>query len=324
MVRLLRQPTLRAATQATVFQRLFALMAMVVMVSLVLFWPNIRDHAGQALAQTQDNSYQPFNCGQSNSSSGQARRENLPLNNDSGGTANGHAYPCISGVQWRLVVGNTQASLADTNGIIGEIQGAYSTQWANGDGTCASATFCFAGTGAVNGLVQVSIKGLGFCSGANAPAFNVGNYSCRKAASGIQLYANSTSSQSYQPAKSYQLNITPSGPFNLGGSGMQTDIFATPSSEIQTSLSAIPAGALGCPVVGTTKGQGCTITLSSFSGSLAQTLAGGGDFPLSALNLTFYYLITHTGSTTNPYNPTEISGNSVTLPNTRISVGNGS
>lgn len=315
MVRLLRHPTLRSATQATFVQRGVAFTAMVLLVSVVLFWPSIRDHAGQAFAQVQDNNYQPFNCGQANSTNPQQRRQNLALNSGSGGTANGHAYPCVSGVQWTLKLGDPNASLNDTNGVVGVIQNAFAT---------SGETLYFAANGSAP-VVQVSVQSLQFCSGNNVPPDNVNGYRCTHATSGIQLYANSQTSGSYQPTTPYQLNITPSGPILVGGSGMMADIFGVPSSTIQVATAAVPSGSTGCGFVGgSTHGQGCTLSLSQFSGSLAQALAGGSTFPLSAINLSFYYLITHTPTTTNPYNPLEVTGNSVQLPNTRIFVGNGS
>jgi len=52
-------------------------------------------------------------------------------------------------------------------------------------------------------------------------------------------------------------------------------------------------------------------------------LAGGSILPLVGVNLTFYYLITHSPGATDPY--TEgATKNSMILPNTRIYVGNGS
>jgi hypothetical protein len=321
MGRIFRNPTIQGALQATAFQRTVAFGAMLLAVTAVLYWPEIRDGAGSAIAQTQDNSYQPFNCGQAGSSNPQQRRQNLQLNGTGGGAANGHAYPCISGVQWKLKAGTTSSSTAGPSNIIAVISAAYSTIY--------SSPIYWAGTGSSSNLVQVSIAGLQFCNGSLNLTAN--GYGCTPSltARNIQLYADSSTGQGYVPKTPYVLNIIPSGPITVGGNGMQTDIFGVGSSLIATDLAALPSFPFGqagnCATVGgTATGNMCTLSLSSFSGSLAQTLAGGGTFPLFGMDLTFYYLITHTGSTTNPYNPLEVSGNSVTLPNTRLVVGNGS
>ncbi|MFT4264315.1 MAG: hypothetical protein QM572_13090 [Nocardioides sp.] len=317
MVRLLRSPSLRAATTGTFAQRLIAFTAMVLMVSVVLFWPEIRDGAGRAVAQSQDNNYQPFACGQNNSSTLQQRRQSLQLKNGSGGNGSAYAYPCVSGVKWKLSVGctrcDTSAGSTSNGAIVGVINNAFAT-----DGK----TLYFAGTGSATDLVQVGIQGLEFCRGSGDPSRKVNSYGCNQAVSGVQLTADSTDSGSFNITNDYLLNIDPAGSMNVGGLGMMADVWGTEDSEFEVPKSAISLGSL-CGTVATSTGNGCTANLSQFSGTLLTAIAGGTVLPLVGINLTFYYLITHTPSATDPYNESA-SNNSVVLPNTRIVVGNGS
>jgi len=321
-MRLLRWPSLRSATQNTFCQRAVAFTAMVLMVSVVLFWPNIRDHAGQALAQAQDNNYQPFQCGQAGNSNPQQRRQILPLKNGSGtGNAGGVAYPCVSGVQWHLTVGCTKCSASATSTGAGRVIGIINNAF-----SATGQTLYFAGTGSAGGLAQVAIQGLQFCSGANVPPLPSGNsgYGCTTPVNGIQLVADSSTSGSYNLSNDYALSITPNGPITVGGGGMMADVWGTGASEFEVPLNYVTSGSTGCGIVGgTSTTNGCTVNLSKFGGTLANALAGGTVMPLIGVNLTFYYLITHTPNVTNPY--TEgAANNSVVLPNTRIYVGNGS
>lgn len=322
-MRLLRQPSLRAATQATFVQRAVAFSAMLLAVSVVLFWPSIRNTATSAYAQTQDNNYQPFSCSQPGASGLQDRRANLTLKNGSGGSSAAKAYPCISGVAWKLQVGCTTCTVtngAGSNGVVAILNNAFST---------TGATLPVTGTtNTATGLTQVSIQGLQFCSAASVPSATVNGFGCRKAVDNIRLTANSTSSLTFQPKTPYQLNIIPAKEMTIGGGGMMADIWGTGASTFEVPANAITSTTTGCGFVGgTTTGSGgsagCTVTLSQFSGSLAQSLAGGSTLPVIGVNLTFYYMITHTPGATNPYNELATT-NSLLLPNVRIYVGDGS
>ena len=315
---LLRHPSVTAAFQATFVQRLIAFTAMILAATAVLYWPEIRDGAGQAIAQTQDNNYQPFSCGQANSTVLQQRRQSLALKNGSGGSSGASAYPCVSGVAWRMVVGCTSCTatnLAGNGAVVAILNNAFAS---------TGQTLYFAGNGSAGSLTQVAIQGLQFCAGNAVPATNLNGFGCKQAVNNLQLYANSTTSLAYQPTTPYQLNIIPAKDITLGGSGMMADIWGTSGSAFEVPAADITSGSTGCGVVGgTSTTNGCTVTLGQFSGSLAQSLAGGSTLPVVGVNLTFYYLITHSPGATNPYNELATT-NSLLLPNTRIYVGDGS
>ena len=170
MGRFFRNPTLQGALRATAFQRTFAFVAMFLAAGTVLYWPEIRDHAGSAIAQAQDNNYQPFQCGDPASSNVQARRSSLNLFNNTGVGAytSGKAYPCVSGVAWRMLAGGpTNATItAGTNNVVALVSRIY---------TEGPATLNFAGAGQATNLVHLGFASLVFCDG--TAATNNANFS---------------------------------------------------------------------------------------------------------------------------------------------------
>lgn len=330
MRRVFRTPTVHAALRATAFQRTVAFLAMFVAASTVLYWPEIRDHAGSAIAQAQDNNYQPFQCGQQNSTNVQARRSSLNLFNNSGttGYTSGKAYPCISGVAWRMIAGGpTSATItAGTNNVVAEVSKIY---------TEGPQTLNFAGTGNASNLAHLGFASLVFCDGTSATnnANYINGYGCVRKVSGIQMYASPSTSggPTVAPSNSYTINVIPGGAITLGGSGVLGDLWATGDSRMALPMNALPFGSTGCSAAnGNAYGSAgtanytCDAPLSGLTAGLAQNLAAGSNFAITAMNLTFYYLITHKQGSTNPYDGNELSNPSLLLPATRLAVGNGS
>lgn len=331
-MKLFRAPTLKAATQSTAFQRLFAFSMMLAMVSTVLLWPQIRNHAGEAFAQAQDNNYQPFECGQASSTSRQIRRSNLQMFNNSGlsGYTSGRAYPCVSGVAWKLEAGNTKRNLSaagtyqGNNGIVALISKIYPE---------SGGTMNFAGAGSKS-TVHMSLASLRFCTGVPAidgPVNFANGMGCVRRVDGVKMYADSATSPTVKPTVPYVLNITPNGPITVGGAGVLTDMWMDPGSVLAAPISSVPLGTLGCGsagVAGNTYGSGsnqtCEFEVSKVTSGLAQNLAAGQNFAIVGMNVTFYYLMSHAQGSTNPYNTAELTLNSIQLPNTRIKVGTGS
>lgn len=323
-------PRLKAAAGATAVQRLIAFAAVVLLVGTVLFWPEISSRTAGAFAQSQDNNYQPFQCDSGGAPGSQAHRMSLQLYGGTGNKPGSSAYPCISGVKWKLTAGDvSNNNIANTvscflcsawqaypNSTIGLISGAYSE---------GSPNITLPANGTLTGLTHVGFKGLLFCTGANAPAFNIANWSCNQPASGIKLYADSsTTAGGVTPGNNYVLNVSPSGPITIGGSNVLTDIWGDGSSVIRVPTPSLPLSGTGCSAAGGTDvNWGCRISLSAFSGTIANWFAQGNSFPITGVDINFYYMISHADGNIDPYT-TAPPGNSVLMPNTRLLVNDGS
>jgi hypothetical protein len=278
-----------------------------------------------AQAQSQSSAYQPFACAQSG---GGNRRQTVPLANANvNGTTSGVFYPCISGVPWRFQAGDlSNFNNNSADGIdIAYVNGVYSK---------TNPTIYWASSGS-SGLYGVAFKDLQICTGSNTPASG-----CTLSASNtdsatnndVALYADSSGTASPKPKTNYVLRIAPNGPITIGGNGVITDLLATGGSRFSVNMGDVLAGSIGCTaagggVIGGTFGVGAHtcqgITVSALN-SLSW-LTGVASYHIRELDLTFYYLATHAGSTADPYTqpPVDSSGNpldSIQLPNTRITV----
>ena len=286
-------------------------------------------------ANTQSNAYQPLQCA-ANGTTGQGRRETVNLSNDSvnGNIANTNAYPCLAGVPWKFEVGlNNTASNSTTvptgdPWVLAVVEGMYAKNPDN--------NFFFGATGD-SGLFQIAFKSLQLCTDASAPVagcdIGVSNIDSgtNTNRNDVALFASSAGTVDPKPLKPYVFRLAPDGPVSIGGPNIITDVLAEGSSTFSAGPENITLGGTGCGIAGGTKYptgifdtmhtcQG--ITLSSAAG-LAWIL-GVQTFYIKQLNLNFQYIITHGGSTTDPY--TDPPGGAATpltsmqLPNTRITV----
>lgn len=282
-------------------------------------------------------SYQPLQCA-SAGQTGQGRRETVTLSNDSvnGDISGTYAFPCLSGVPWRMQVGlantaaNGTAVPTQNPWVLGVVEGMYAKN-PNND-------FLFAAAGQ-SSLYQIAFKALRLCTAAGAPVSQCGigvnniDSGTNLTRNDSALFASSAGTVSPQPSKPYVFRIAPDGPVTIGGSGVITDVVAEGTSKFSVGPENITIGGTGCGIAGGTKYdegdflatmhtcQG--ISLSSMAG-LAWIL-GVKTFYLKQIDLNFQYLITHGGATTNPYTdpPKDGAGaplTSVQLPNSRITV----
>lgn len=313
-------------------QRAIVLFSLWLTAAAAIMWvPSFKADA----ANTMSSAYQPLQCA-SNSTTGQGRRETMELANDAvdGEIADTYAFPCISGVPWKFEVG-----LANTGGdcttvptcnpwVLGVVEGMYAKNPSN--------NFFYAAASDV-GLYQIAFKALRLCTTADLPVTQCG-IGVNNLDSGTNLtrndsgmYARSAGTASNAPTKPYVLRMAPDGPVTLGGGGVLTDILAEGTSTFTVGPENITLGGTGCGIAGGQKWPSGTfdtmhtcqgITLADMAG-LAWIL-GVNTFYLKQINLDFKYLLTHGGTTTNPYTdpPGGAANPSVTvaLPNTRISV----
>lgn len=285
----------------------------------------------RADAQNSTPANQPFDCG--------ANRNSLALSNAGSGAT---MYPCVSGVQWRLVAGN-YADTASNNyqKVVATIAGASAP---------GTQSVKFAGGGSAS-LTHVAFSGLTFCSANGTPvnpctpptAANLGD------AYDLKLTADSTTANP-APSPASKLTIDPDVQAVIGGSGTWTDLWATPDSRITVRLVDVntAAGILGAltgngagtcdaaglltspaPVrhggnpgllgLGGNNNGTCELQLQNFAA--LNWLVGGSGFQITGMDIKFYYLVTHTGSVTDPYNPSQAPANpGIQLPNTTITV----
>ncbi|MBO0843235.1 MAG: hypothetical protein J2O46_08620 [Nocardioides sp.] len=292
-------------------QRLVVIVALALFVMSFSAWPRTDDPRARADAQAQSDAYQPFQCRAG--TSGQGHRQNLTLDNGSGGfNASGHMYPCVSGVEWTFSAGDVNSSGST---VVASINKVYAQQ---------APAMSFAAAGSRSDLYQLSFDSLVFNS----------------AATNIRLGANSASTYaSPKPATPYNLTITPDGPITIGGSGVTTEVWATGASSFTVPASQLPClgvvvfgvcgglgGTLLCAAVGTVHGNNCQIQLSTFGSNLVQLLTKGSNWSIIGLDLHFDYLVTHRPNPSDPYTqqPVDGSGNplsSIQLPNTTVNVG---
>ncbi len=331
----------RRVQRAVVFTALW-----VVAAAFVWFVPFGEGGFGQsANAQPQSNDYQPFQCA-SGGTTGQGKRASVTLsNNNVNGTSGGVAYPCISGVPYRFQVGNLTSQTANSvdGRMVAKVEGIYaqgsqSANWAaNGNPS----------------LVRMAFRGLTVCngttpSGCSSPGINNNDANtwndmamyASPVPGVVQVYtANNNNNLSNvtatnpRPTKDYVLRFAPDGPVTIGGSGVVTDLLADPNSRFSIQNNQIAISGTGCSTAGgNTVGasflnltnhtcQG--IPASGLTNPLVQWLGGVADYNIRQLDLTFFYLINHSG-TGDPYTTFPMTGgspaNSISLPNTRISV----
>lgn len=286
-------------------------------------------------ANSQNNNYQPFQCA-SNGTSGQGRRETMDLanNNVDSEIPNTYAFPCLSGVPWRVLVGAANNPADGTSvptqnpWVLAFVRGIYAKN--------PSGNFNWGATGNSD-LYRVAFKELQLCTGAGQPISQCGagvnsiDTGTNAARNDFEMWAESSLTDNPKPVKNYVLRIQPDGPITIGGTGVMTDLMAYGNSAMTLAPDNIPAGGTGCGAAGGTKyPSGAFSTMHSCSGMQVSALStlgwilGVKDFYLKQVDLRFQYLLTHGPNTADPY--TDPPGGiatplkSIRLPNTRFTV----
>ncbi|WP_331142240.1 hypothetical protein [Nocardioides sp.] len=277
--------------------------------------------------------YQPLQCSQGTNT--QQRRQTVNLSNDSvnGEISGTNAYPCLAGVPWKFEAGLNNFSTGNGTAqgtqdpyVIARVDGIYAKNPDN--------DFYYAASGSAP-LYQIAFKALNLCSGSGQPVsgceLGVNNLDGNNR-NDVALYASSAGTPDPKPAKPYVLRFAPDGPITLGGNGVITDVIADGASSFSVGPENITAGGTGCQIAGGTKYHNNDLfaTMHTCQGIKLESMAGLAwilgvqTFYIKQLNLSFQYLITHGGTTTDPYSdpPGGVSSplTSVQLPNTRITV----
>ena len=318
-------------------QRLVVVTAIALLIMSSALWPSPDDRAE---ANSQNNSYQPFQCDQPGSSNPQQRRQVVPLKNSGdNGTFQSRLFgtrmfPCLSGTRWTLTAGEPNGS--STTNVAADVRGIYAN---SSDGNCDSNkgfTYYYAATGSMC-LFQIAFSDLVFRD-------NVASFGAPV------LSARSTTVPAPSAKVAHTLRIAPDGPFTVGGPGVKTNLLTTGDSWVAipwrtvTNLAGILIIAAGLTTTSQKNtictagwnGDSCRMKIRTLAGdgtggwndlvtAILSGLAAGGDYNILAANLEFYYLFTHDnnagndpyvyppGGTTNPLN-------SIQLPNTTITV----
>ena len=298
--------------------------ALFAFVAALALWPQPDRPGDSALAQGTSGADQPFDCG--------GQRNSLALANAGSGAT---MYPCVSGVMWELKAGNPSDSASDNyQKVVATISGASAP---------GTNTVKYAGGGSQS-LYHISFSGLTFCSADGTPVSPC-QPPTTSSTGDLDLTAVSGATT---PA--YTLTIDPDVAMTIGGSGTWTDLWATGDSRITVRLTDVKAaagllGALTGNGAGTCDAAGllaspapvrhggnpgflglggndngtCEIQVQAFAA--LNWLVGGSGFQITGMDIKFAYLVTHTGSVTDPYDPGQApAGASIRLPNTRITV----
>ena len=309
-------------------QRSLALGSVLALLVTLLLWPQLSE---QAAGQAADAGKQPYGCG--------TQRNSLTLANAGSGAT---MYPCVSGVLWRMQAGTVTGS--DISKVVATISAASAP---------GQQTVKYAGGGSQS-LYHVAFSNLTFCSANGTPVTP-----CQPPVAGgstasdwqqLRLTADSATAPAPTAAQPHVLTIDPDVAMTVGGNGVWTDLWATGDSRISVRLQDVDtaAGLLGVltgngagtcdaaslltdpdPVrhggdpglfgLGGNNNGTCEIQVAAFAG--LNWLVGGSGFQITGMDLKFAYLVTHTNSVTDPYDPAQAPGGaSVKLPDTSITV----